>query len=98
MILQNLWLELENKYGFAKARILAHAVSYAFKQPNQQFIPWFLFLKEEDREFVEDYFDVFLEMELREMSINKKSDISHLVKHFNLPDNKFPQSELYWNL
>lgn len=79
------WFELEKRYGYKRTRILAHAVSWAFRPDNWQFLPWYKYLKIEDLAIVDKFFDEMLQLELRDMSVNQRTDISHLISYFNLP-------------
>lgn len=78
------WLKLEEELGHAKARLVAHAVSWAFRPDNWRFLSWYSYLKD-NQQYVNKYFDYFLSLETREMSKTRKSDISHLISYFNLP-------------
>lgn len=79
------WFELEKQYGYNRIRILAHAVSWAFRPDNWQFLPWYKYLKTGDLTVVDEYFDEMLRLELRDMSEYQQSDISHLISYFKLP-------------
>lgn len=81
------WISLDREIGYKKARIVAQAVSWAFRYSNWRFYPWYEWLKEDDKKYVDKYFDKYLHYELKEMSENKRTDISSLINHYKLPDN-----------
>ena len=79
------WLKLEEELGHDKARIVAQAVSWAFRPDNWRFLAWYSYLKS-NQQYVDTYFNILLDLEIREMSRYRKSDISHLVNYFKLPE------------
>ena len=78
------WLELEEEIGFNNARIVAHAVSWSCRPDNWRFWGWYSKLP--DKTYVDAFFDIFLKLQTEEMSRTKHSDISDLIKYFNLPE------------
>lgn len=78
------WIELEEEIGFNNARIVAHAVSWSCRPDNWRFWGWYSKLP--DKTYVDAFFDIFLKLQTEEMSRTKHSDISDLIKYFNLPE------------
>lgn len=79
------WTALIDEIGFNNARIVAHAISWAFRPDNWRFLPWYWKLKQDIRDIVDRYFDEYLETEMKERSINHSVDLSLLINRFNLP-------------
>lgn len=79
------WEKLVQEIGFNNARIVAHAVSWAFRPDNWRFLPWYWKLKPELIEAVDKYFNNYLEMEMKERSVTHSIDLSKLINTFNLP-------------
>ena len=78
------WKALELEYGFNNTRILAHAVSWAFRPDNWRFVPWYEYLNDNLKPIVERHFTEMLRYQIKEM-LDNKSNISDLIAYFKLP-------------
>ncbi len=82
--MNKIWYDFEKSLGYNKTRILAHAVSWAFRDNTQAFLAWYTRLPDEYKDIIYKHLTKTLSDEILYLASNDTT-YDDVAEYFQLP-------------